>query len=314
LPGLPDFIDKKTTLLRTCGDVAGGDSASKEGNGVYFQRPEELVIPTSLRFRLCVAVVCCCLVSACAQAEPIPVRHVEGTQRGFLSARTADGKLIAMGDFYQIVHGDRVTLRLVFHFKDGSVDDETTVYTERKNFQLISDRHIQRGPFFPHPMDVLVDARSGQVTVRSTGKDGKEEVTTEHLDLPADVANGLGFVAAKNVPPGSTTTVSMVLALPKPRLVKIVFTAGSEDPFSVGGFARKAMRIEVKIELGGLAGVVAPLIGKEPPDIYIWIAGGDAPAFVKEVGYLYRDGPTLTIELMSPVWPVSPDAKIVGPK
>jgi hypothetical protein len=264
--------------------------------------------------RLFVAVLLSCLLPVCAQADPIPVRHVEGTLRGFLSARSADGKLIAAGDLTQVVRGDRVISHLVFHFKDGSVDDETTVFTQHKNFQLISDRHIQRGPFFPHPMDVFVDARSGQVTVRSTGKDGKEEVSTEHLDLPDDLANGLGFVAAKNILAGSAMTVSMVLALPKPRLVKVVFTPGAEEPFSVAGSARKAMRIAVKIELGGLAGVVAPLIGKEPPDIYIWCVGGEAPAFVKEVGYLYRDGPILTIELASPVWPKSPDAKIVGGK
>jgi hypothetical protein len=96
--------------------------------------------------------------------------------------------------------------------------------------------------------------------------------------------------------------------------VKLVFTPGVEDSFSVAGSARKATRIEVKIELGGVVGLVAPLIGKEPPDIYIWIAGGETPAFVKEVGYLYRDGPIVTIELASPVWPKSPDAKIAGPK
>jgi hypothetical protein len=260
------------------------------------------------------AALCCCFLTVCVQAEPIPVRHIEGTVRGFLSVRSADGKLIAAGDLTQVVRGDRVLSRLVFHFKDGSVDDETTVFTQHKTFQLISDRHIQRGPFFPNPMDVSVDARSGEVTVRSTGKDGKEEVNTEHLDLPADLANGLGFVAAKNILPGSATTVSMVLALPKPRLVKLVFTQGGEDPFSVAGSARKATRIELKIELGGVAGLVAPLIGKAPPDIYIWIGGGEPPAFVKEVGYLYRDGPILTIELASPVWPKSSNAKIVGSK
>jgi hypothetical protein len=33
------------------------------------------------------------------------------------------------------------------------------------------------------------------------------------------------------------------------------------------------MRYEIKIELGGVPGVVAPLIGKQPPKVQIWIAG-----------------------------------------
>jgi hypothetical protein len=49
--------------------------------------------------------------------------------------------------------------------------------------------------------------------------------------------------------------------------------------------------------------VVAPLIGKAPPEIPIWISGGQAPAFVREEGPLYQGGPVLTIQLTSPAWP-----------
>jgi len=185
-----------------------------------------------------------------------------------------------------------VTLHVVFRFKDGSLDDETTVYTQHKVFQLISDRHIQRGPYFPRPMDTAIDARSGLVTVRATGKDGKEQVETEHMKLPADLANGLTFVVGQNVlPDGPSTTVSMVAATPKPRLVKLVYTPRDEDPFSIAGFGRKATRIEMKVDLEG-----------------------EAPVLIKETGYLYQDGPPLTFSFASPAWPQSPDEKIVGAK
>ncbi|MEI9969517.1 MAG: hypothetical protein WDM87_13180 [Terracidiphilus sp.] len=55
--------------------------------------------------------------------------------------------------------------------------------------------------------------------------------------------------------------------------------------------------------LGGIAGVVAPLIGKAPPNIQIWAVTGAAPTFVREQGPLYADGPVMTIELISPIWP-----------
>jgi hypothetical protein len=52
--------------------------------------------------------------------------------------------------------------------------------------------------------------------------------------------------------------------------------------------------------------MVAPLIGKQPPNIQIWIIGGEAPAFVREEGPLYQGGPIWTIQLTSPVWPDLP--------
>jgi hypothetical protein len=156
-------------------------------------------------------------------------------------------------------------------------------------------------------MDVSIDVRSGQVTVRSTAKDGKQQTTTEHLDLPPDLVNGLLLSIAKNIQPDTPETkVSMVVATPKPRLVKVAISPHGEVPFSLVGSRRKAMRFTLKIELGGVAGVVAPLIGKAPPEISIWIIGGIAPAFVREEGPLYQGGPVWTIQLTSPTWPDLP--------
>jgi hypothetical protein len=260
----------------------------------------------SLRCWSLVAVLIYVLQSA-APAEPIPVRHVEGTVHGFLALRTKEGRVLAVGDLFQTVHGDRVTSRLLFHFKDGSVDDETTVFSQRGNFQLITNRHIQKGPSFPQPIDLSIDVPRGQVTIRSTGKDGKEEVKDEHMDLPSDLVNGLILSIAKNILPKTPETkVSMLVATPKPRLVKLAISPAGEEPFTLAGSSRKAIRYEIKIELGGITGVVAPLIGKQPPNLQIWIIGGEAPAFVREEGPLYQGGPIWNIQLTSPVWPDLP--------
>jgi hypothetical protein len=232
---------------------------------------------------------------------------MEGTVHGFLVLRTHEGRMLAVGDLLQVVRGDTVTSRLLFRFKDGSVDDETAVFSQRGNFQLITDRHIQKGPSFPQPMDLSIDVPRGQVTVRSRGKDGKEEVKSEHLDLPSDLVNGLILSIVKNIPPDTPETkVSMLVATPKPRLIKLAISPVGEEPFSLVGSSRKAMRYEIKIELGGVAGMVAPLVGKQPANIQIWIVGGEAPAFVKEEGPLYQGGPIWTIQLTSPVWPDLP--------
>ena len=242
-----------------------------------------------------------------AQSAPVPVRFVSGTLHGLLEMRSEDGRVIASGDLVQVVHGSQVTMQLTFHFKDGSIDDETTVYSQRGNFQLITDHHIQKGPSFPQPIDLFIDCRTGKVTLRSTGKDGKEEVKTSQLHLPPDLANGLVSAIVENLRPGAPETkVSMLAVTPTVRLVTLSISPRGEESFSVAGAPKKASHFEIKIELGGIAGVVAPLIGKQQPNIQIWILAGQAPTFVREQRQLYADSPMFTIELASPTWPDSP--------
>jgi hypothetical protein len=248
---------------------------------------------------------CAMVLEPGALAEgPVAVRHTEGLVHGFLVLRTLEGKTLANGDLIQVAHGDRVTNELVFHFKDGSIRSETAVFSQRHSFRLLSDHVIQKGPAFKHAMETSIDGSTGQITVRYTDDEGKERVATDRLELPPDVANGLMFTLLKNIrPDASGTTLSMVVATPKPRLVKLVITSQGEDSFSTGGSSRKAIHYVVKVDIGGATGLVAPLIGKKPPDTHVWILGGEAPAFVKSEGPLYVGGPTWRIELASPVWP-----------
>ncbi len=41
-------------------------------------------------------------------------------------ARSETGKIIARVEFTEVVQGEEVTMRLTYHFVDGSIDDETT--------------------------------------------------------------------------------------------------------------------------------------------------------------------------------------------
>lgn len=240
-------------------------------------------------------------------AEPVAVRYMEGLIHGFLVLRTLEGRIIADGDATQVARGERVTNHLTFRFRDGSIHEETAVFSQRGTFRLLSDHLIQKGPAFKRPMEISINASTGQVMGRYTDDDGKEKVLSERLDLPADVANGMVYTLLKNIQPGvPRTTVSMVAATPKPRLIKLAISPQGEEPFSIGGSHRKATRYVVKVELGGVAGLLAPLVGKQPPDIHVWILGGEAPAFVKSEGPLYAGGPVWRIELATPDWPKKP--------
>jgi hypothetical protein len=239
-----------------------------------------------------------------ASADPVTVRHREGLTHGFLTLKTLNGVLLATGDLVQHTRGDRVTTRLTYRFKDGSTYDETTVFSQRGTFRLISDRMVQKGPTFEQPLDMSIDAASGQVTVRYKDDKGADKVESERLDLPPDVANGMMPILLKNIVGGGPVpTLSFVAATPKPRLVKLAISAAAADPFSIAGSPRKATHYVIKVEIGGLAGVVAPILGKQPPDTHVWVLGGDAPAFVKSEGPLFNGGDAWRTELTSPVWP-----------
>lgn len=249
-------------------------------------------------------------------ASPVEVRYKEGLIHGFLVLSTLAGNPIAEGDLAQVAHGDRVTSQLVFRFKDGSRQEETTVFSQRGNFRLISYHLVQKGPAFKHATEVTVTASTGRVMVRYTEDDGKEKVENEHLTLPPDLANGLVPTLLKNLPPGTTQAeFSMLVAAPKPRVVKLVITAEGTEPFSLVGSGREANRYAVKVDIGGLAGVVAPILGKQPPDSHVWILRGEAPAFVKSETLSYMGGPMWQVELVSPVWPrtTTTDAKKEDP-
>lgn len=241
---------------------------------------------------------------ASAHAEPIPVRYPEGVTHGFLVLRTLQGKDVADGDLSQVVRGDRVSLRVVFRFRDGSIQDETVVFSQRGTFRLLSDHLTQKGPTFARPMDMTIDGVNGQVKVRYTDDDGNAKLANERLALPADLANGLLPTLLRNVPRGAlSTTVSFVAATPKPKLVRLEVSPEGEDTFSIGGLKLKATRYVVKVKLGGIAGVVAPLFDQQPPDSHVWVAGGDVPSVVKVEGSLFVGGPALRIAPASPGWP-----------
>jgi hypothetical protein len=246
----------------------------------------------------------CFLQGILAWASPIQVRYKEGIVHGFLVLSSEDGAPLADGDWIQTAHGDRVTSRLVYHFKDGSLQDETTIFSQRGTFRLLSYHLVQKGPTFPHPSDLTIDTSTGQVTVHYTDDKGEEKDATEKMKLPPDLANGLVITMLKNLAPETQQIeMPMIVAAPKPRLVKLAISAQGEDPFSLGSSPRKAKHYVLKVQIGGLAGVVAPIVGKQPPDSHLWILGGEAPAFVKSLVLSYMDGPLWRTELLAPVWP-----------
>lgn len=254
--------------------------------------------------RLLVLVTCCVLFLAnTATADPVSVRHIEGVTFGFLVLRNLDAQPLAYGDLKQVVKNGVVVDDLKFNFKDGSLYEEITKFTQRGEFRLISDQVVQKGPSFKQDMESWIDAATGKVTVQISEK-GKEKRTTKRLNLPPDISNGLLLTLVKNVNPSAETTVSMVAASSKPRLVKLNIVPAQEKTIKAGTVTHRAQHYIIKTKIGSAAGVIASVIGKQPPDIHIWVLKSEAPTFVEFEGPLSEDGPTWRIEMTAP----DPDA------
>jgi hypothetical protein len=238
-----------------------------------------------------------------AFSEPVAVRHVQGYIHGFLVLQDLNNKILASGDITQTPAGNEVTAVFRLRFKDGSLYEETSVFSQRQVYRLLRYKEIQKGPSFKTGMTVSLDTGSGTVNIQDTDKDGKEKTIAKRLSLPSDLANGIITTLLNDVDTKKETTLSMLVFTPEPRVVKLRISAVGQDAFSVGGFGSKANHYVVKIDIGGVSGVVAKIAGKQPPPIQMWVAGADAPVFLKSEGPLYEDGPIWRIELASPTWP-----------
>jgi hypothetical protein len=228
-----------------------------------------------------------------AAAEPIAVRYTEGITRGFPVLRSMGGEKLAQGELTQVPRGDVVESRLVFRFKDGSLYDERLTFSQRDVFTLQSYHIVQRGPSFPEAIDATVDRKTGRYEVRYKGdEDSPEETLKGSFDMPGDVYNGLLSTLMKNMPVATPATVQIIAFTPKPRLVKMLLKPTVEDPMNVNDAAVIATRFLVRPQLG----IFASLLIADIPDVKCWIAGGDAPAFLRFEGPLYFMGPIWRID------------------
>jgi hypothetical protein len=247
--------------------------------------------------------------TASAPAAPIAVRYVEGVTHGFLVLRAASGEVLAEGDLLQTARPEGVDSRLLLRFRDGSLYDETAVFTQLKVFTLQSYRLIQRGPTFPEEMDVTLTRERGAYQVRSR-KPGAEGLTVSgEVELPPDTYNGMMTTLLKNLGKGAVEAVHVLVFTPKPLLVQLELAPVGEDPIVIAGERRlQATHYVMTPKLGVVRGAAAKLLGKTPPPYHCWVVTTGAPAFVAIDAPLYTGGPIWRVETVSPRGPARPAA------
>jgi hypothetical protein len=91
--------------------------------------------------------------------------------------------------------------------------------------------------------------------------------------------------------------------LPRPIVLKSAMRPEGNDRYVVGGTPGRATRYLIELEIGGVKGIVADLLGKSPPEFRYWLTTGAVPGFVKFEGPMEAKGPRRRVELAAPSWP-----------
>ncbi|WP_447603225.1 hypothetical protein [Nitrospira sp. Nam80] len=235
------------------------------------------------------------------QAGPVEVRYPEGISEGFVTLTSLDGKKLGDGELSQIAAGaDRIVSRLSIKLKDGSLHDETVVFSQKRRFKLLSYKLLQRGASFPEALDLSLDTGTGAYTLSRTPQDGAQTTDTGNLDLPPDTYNGMTVTLLKNLDPDESVTVHMIDFLPKPKLYEVQLKPVEKEPIRAGGASRDAIHYTLSPQLGWFVQTLASLLGKLPPDYHFWLVKGKVPAFVRFEGPLYTNGPLWRIEPAHP--------------
>ena len=236
-------------------------------------------------------------LGAAAQAEQVPVKHIQYPMHRSMVVRSEAGRIIAHCEFSQAVQGDEVKMRLTYRFVDGSIDDETTDYTQQGTFRLVRDHHIQKGPFFTKPYDFSIEATSGMATFRTPDENGKVQIESKHIDLPYDLANGIVGTLLLNVPQNTQPfRVGLLAPVGGGRLIRIWISPEGEQSFCLAGQNVKAAVFRIHPELGGIVGLIAMIIGVQPKDVMVWVKEGRQPEVVRIVGQLACISHAPTIE------------------
>jgi hypothetical protein len=237
-------------------------------------------------------------IPSAPEAAPVAVRYAEGVTHGLLLVRSPKGEVVAHGDLLQVARRNGVESRLLFHFNDGSEHEETVLFSQERAFSMLSYRLVQRGPSFPEPLEASLDGKTGRYTVRSA-KSAREDVSTGRIELPSDVSNGMIPMLLKNLAPGASETVHLVIFTPAPRLIQLQIVPAGEERVQAGGLARRATRYVLKPKLGAALRFLATVFRKTPADSSCVILTEDVPAFVRYDGALYPAGPVLRTELVN---------------
>jgi hypothetical protein len=242
-------------------------------------------------------------------AAPISVRFVEGATHGFLALRTVNGVLIATGDLLQVGRRGQIESRMVFRFKDGSVLDESVVFTQQRVFTMQSYHLVRRGPAFTEDTPRFhTGASHGKVPRehQDPQKTGRRRCSTVPLNCQPTSITVWSSPSRRTFTRGRAKPSTLAFT-PTPRLIQLELAPAGEHKVLIGELAKTATHYVLRPRLGTWLKLFATLLGRVPPDSHAWIVtDNELPAFVRFEGPLDTTGPVWRVDTTSPRWPDEP--------
>ena len=176
------------------------------------------------------------------RCRPGPRAVPEGVTRGFLAIRTPQGDRIGHGELTQRPRGDEVDSRLLLQFKDGSVHDETTTYSQRGVFRLEAYHLTQRGPLLPRCRRLPSIGRADAIRRRHGRRPARPRRRRAGVRDAAGSRQRLTLLLLKNLPRGERATAQLAAFTPKPRLLRMELHQEGEDRVVFAGDGKQAAR------------------------------------------------------------------------
>ena len=233
-------------------------------------------------------------------AERIKVRHPEGPTHGFIVLSDLADHPLAYGELTQWLEGKVVANRLEIRFDDGSVYDEQLKFSQRPFLRLESYHLVQKGPSFSESSEISFD-RTGKYEARTrAAPDGEEKHASGTIEIPEDITNGLTSTVLKNLERGATAKTHIIAFDPEPRILELHLAPVDSDSYSLGKVKGTATRFMMRPRVTGVTGVVATVIGKQPPAFSMWMTNSGLPTLIRFEGPLYADGPIWRIGIAAP--------------
>ena len=229
------------------------------------------------------------LLAGLALALPAFADDALGTRSVPVRMTDPQGHLLAKGTLNQERAGDKLNVKLEFHFPDGKVSSEAATFT-------VEPRVVQHSwTFEEHTAQkqlrqFYVNFDSGSARGMKLKDDGKVETwTNDFKNDPGQMFSGVGFVYAllPRISEASQKQLDFHAQgfIPRPVGASVSVKSEGQETMHQGDKAVPTIRFNVHPELNAIARMVA-----KPKDYRLWFTTGQEPKWVMSEGPVVEPG------------------------
>ncbi|MBS2026500.1 MAG: hypothetical protein JST54_01240 [Deltaproteobacteria bacterium] len=223
------------------------------------------------------------LLASLALALPAFADDALGTRNVPVRMTDPQGHLLAKGTLNQERAGDKLNVKIEFHFPDGKVSTESATFTVEPRVVQHSWTFEERTPQ-KQLRQFYVNFDAGTARGMKLKDDGKVETWTNNFkNDPGQMFSGIGFVYAllPRISEASQKQLDFHAQgfIPRPVGASVSVKSEGQEIMHQGDKAVPTLRFNVHPELNAIARMVA-----KPKDYRLWFTTGPEPRWVMSEG------------------------------